>query len=106
MRSSGWRLHPPINLLCSPKSSLDCEKVKLPLNAGPFTVLNGRVELAGGVGLERLKKFCSHADGEKERAVFLGFGFVSAQLQGFTNLRLRRSLAKTPKNLPPRGNRI
>jgi hypothetical protein len=40
--------------------------------------------------LERFKKFCSHADGEKERAVFLGFGFVSAQLQGFTNLRLRQ----------------
>jgi hypothetical protein len=32
-------------------------------------------------------------------AVFLGFGFVSAQLQVVSNLRLRRSLAKTQKSL-------
>jgi hypothetical protein len=36
-------------------------------------------------------------------AVFLGFGFVSAQLQGSSNLRLRQSLAKTPKILAPNG---
>jgi hypothetical protein len=39
-------------------------------------------------------------------AVFLGFGFVSAQLQGYSNLRLRRSLAKTPKILAPNGYSI
>jgi hypothetical protein len=32
------------------------------------------------------------------KAVFLNFGFVSAQLQGFTNLRLCRSLAKIQKS--------
>jgi hypothetical protein len=48
--------------------------------------------------LERLKKFYSHAVGGQEEAVFLGFGFVSAQLQGCSNLRLRRSLAKTQKS--------
>src|SRR5579859_6090378 len=55
---------------------------------------------------ERINKFCSRAAGKIKRAVFLGFGFVSAQLQGFTNLSLRRSLAKTPKILAPRGYRI
>ena len=37
------------------------------------------------------------------RTVFLGFGVVSAQSQGFLNLLLRRSLAKTPKILAPNG---
>jgi hypothetical protein len=36
--------------------------------------------------------------GKSKRAVFLGLGFVSAQLQGFTNLRLRQSLAQTQKS--------
>jgi hypothetical protein len=36
--------------------------------------------------------------GRNERAVFLGFGCVSAQLQGFANLLLRQSLAKTQKS--------
>jgi hypothetical protein len=36
--------------------------------------------------------------GKSEEAVFWGFSFVSAQLQGFSNLRLRQSLAKTPKS--------
>jgi len=31
-------------------------------------------------------------------AVFLGFGFVLAQSQGFANLLLRQSLAKTQKS--------
>jgi hypothetical protein len=34
----------------------------------------------------------------KIRAVFLGFGFVSAQSQGYSNLLLRPSLAKTQKS--------
>jgi hypothetical protein len=42
----------------------------------------------------------------EERAVFLGFGFVSAQSQGFSNLLLRRSLAKTQKILAPNGYSI
>jgi len=33
-----------------------------------------------------------------ERTVFLVFGFVSAQLQGFANLLLRQSLAKNQKS--------
>src|SRR5262249_6805777 len=48
--------------------------------------------------LERLKKYCSHSAKENERAVFLVFGFVSAQLQGFANLLLRRSLAENQKS--------
>ncbi len=42
----------------------------------------------------------------KKKAVFLGFGFVSAQLQGLLDLLLRRSLAKTPKILALNGYRI
>ena len=48
--------------------------------------------------LERLKKYCSHSTKRIERAVFLVFGIVSAQLQGFSNLLLRRSLAKNQKS--------
>jgi hypothetical protein len=49
-------------------------------------------------GLEHFHKYCSHSVMVKVRAVFLNFGFVSAQLQGFSNLRLRQSLAKTQKS--------
>src|SRR5882724_6578107 len=48
--------------------------------------------------LEQLKKYCSHSAKGIERAVFLVFGFVSAQLQGLSNLLLRRSLAKNQKS--------
>jgi hypothetical protein len=48
--------------------------------------------------LERLKEYCSHSAKGIGRAVFLVFGFVSAQLQGLSNLRLRRSLAKNQKS--------
>src|ERR1700722_9926117 len=48
--------------------------------------------------LERLKKYSSHSVKGIEEAVFLVFGFVSAQLQGFSNLRLCRSLAKNQKS--------
>jgi hypothetical protein len=48
--------------------------------------------------LERFQKNCSHAIRKNKKAVFLGFGFVSAQSQGFANLLLRRSLAKTQKS--------
>ena len=50
------------------------------------------------MGLERLKKYCSHSALNSEEAVFLIFGFVLAQLQGFANLRLRQSLAKNQKS--------
>jgi hypothetical protein len=50
------------------------------------------------VCLERLKKYCSHAAKRMERAVFLVFGFVSAQSQGYSNLLLRQSLAKNQKS--------
>ena len=58
------------------------------------------------LALEHFQKYCSHSAEEKERAVFLVFGFVSVQLQGFLNLRLRRSLAKTPKIFAPNGYSI
>jgi hypothetical protein len=48
--------------------------------------------------LEHFQKNYSHAVGKNERVVFLGFGFVSAQLQGLAKLRLRQSLAKTQKS--------
>src|SRR5438105_316949 len=47
---------------------------------------------------ERLKKYCTHSVWKNENAVFSIFGFVSAQLQGFANLRLRQSLAKNQKS--------
>jgi hypothetical protein len=50
------------------------------------------------VASERFKKYCSHSGEDVEAAVFLIFGFVSAQLQGLSNLRLRRSLAKNQKS--------
>jgi hypothetical protein len=37
------------------------------------------------------------------RAVFFGFGFVSAQLQAAAGMRLRQSLAKTQKILAQNG---
>jgi len=39
-------------------------------------------------------------------AVFLGFGFVSAQSQAAAGMLLRQSLAKTPKILAPHGYSI
>jgi len=68
-----------------------------------FQVPSGRKKVQG---LERLKKYCSHSVRKNKAAVFLGFGFVSAQLQGYSNLRLRQSLAKTPKILAPNGYSI
>jgi hypothetical protein len=41
-----------------------------------------------------------------KESVFLGLGIVSAQLQGYSNLRLRQSLAKTPEILAPNGYSI
>jgi hypothetical protein len=51
-----------------------------------------------GIAFERLKKYGGHSAKGMERAVFLVFGVVSAQLQGFSNLLLRRSLANNQKS--------
>ncbi len=48
--------------------------------------------------LEHFQKYCSRAAGEPKGAIFLGFGFVSAQSQAQCGgMLLRRSLAKTQK---------
>jgi hypothetical protein len=56
--------------------------------------------------LERFKKYRSHSARRKEGAVFLGFGFVSAQSQAAAGMLLRQDLAKTPKILAPSGHTI
>jgi hypothetical protein len=48
--------------------------------------------------LERFHKCCSGVRLVEGTAVFLIFGFVSAQSQGLANLLLRRSLAKNQKS--------
>jgi hypothetical protein len=49
--------------------------------------------------LERFHKCCSAAPMAMRKAVFLIFGVVSAQSQGYSNLLLRRSLARKSKIL-------
>jgi hypothetical protein len=56
--------------------------------------------------LEHFHQFCSHAGEEKREAVFLIFGFVSAQSQAAAGMLLRQSLAKKPKILAPHGYSI
>jgi hypothetical protein len=58
--------------------------------------------------LEHFQKNCSHAVRKDEKAVFWGSGFVSAQLQGLSNLRLRQrpmigTARQNPKILAPHG---
>jgi len=50
--------------------------------------------------LKHFQKNCSHAVGESKRAVFWSFGFVSAQLQDFSNLLLcqRPMIGSTRQN--------
>jgi hypothetical protein len=50
--------------------------------------------------LEHFRKNCSHADGEREEAVFSSFGFVSAQLQGFQTCSFAKA---SPKLKNPRS---
>jgi hypothetical protein len=50
------------------------------------------------IGLEHFHKSCSEAELDFMGAVFLDFGFVSDQFQGYSNLRLRQSLAKIQKS--------
>jgi len=63
-----------------------------------LTPLNRSAGLRPAATLEQFKKYCSHSGMRSEEAVFLVFGFVLAQLQGFANLRLRQSLAKDQKS--------
>jgi len=54
-------------------------------------------------GLERFQKYCSRSAGGKERAVFLGFGFVSAQSQGSFKPAPSPKPRQNPKILAPNG---
>jgi hypothetical protein len=47
--------------------------------------------------LERFKKNCSHLVSQNYETVFLGFGFVSAQLKGFQTCAFAKASPK-PKN--------
>jgi hypothetical protein len=53
------------------------------------------------MSLEHFHKYCSHAGEERREAVFLVFGFVSAQSQATAGMLLRQSLAKKSKILAP-----
>jgi hypothetical protein len=52
---------------------------------------------------EPFKKYCSHAVGTRQKAVFLGYGCVSAQSQDVSNLLLRQNFALTqnPRSARP-----
>jgi hypothetical protein len=50
--------------------------------------------------LERFKKYCSHSVRKNKAAVFLGFGFVSAQLQGFSTCAFAKASPKHQKSSP------
>jgi hypothetical protein len=55
---------------------------------------------------ERLKKYCSHPAEWKTAAVFLGFGFVSAQSQGCFEPAPSPKPRQNPKILAPNGHNI
>jgi len=49
-----------------------------------FSIFSEHHRFSGDINrLERLKKYCSHSVLKEKEAVFLVFGFVSAQLQVF-----------------------
>jgi hypothetical protein len=48
--------------------------------------------------LEHFHKTCSEAEADFMSTVLLDFGRVSAQFQGYANLRLRQSLAEIQKS--------
>jgi hypothetical protein len=56
------------------------------------------------LGLEQFQKYYSPVAKWKKEAVFLGFGFVSAQSQAAAGLLFRQSLAKNPKASAPHGH--
>ena len=55
---------------------------------------------------ERLKKYCSHPAGWNTEAVFLSFGFISAQLQDCFEPALSPKPRQNPKILAPNGHSI
>jgi hypothetical protein len=56
--------------------------------------------------LEHFRKYCSHAVGKDEGAVFLGFGFVSAQSQAAAGMLPHSASPKHQKILAPHGYSI
>ena len=56
--------------------------------------------------LEHFHKSCSHSVGKQPGAVFLGFGFVSAQSQGCCEPAPSPKPRQNPKILAPNGYRI
>jgi hypothetical protein len=48
--------------------------------------------------LERFKKYCSHSEKKEWEAVFLGFGVVSAQSQGFQTCSFAEASPKHQKS--------
>jgi hypothetical protein len=69
-----------------------------PIVESEFEEKNGSPTFIVGKMPERFNKYCSHSVSRAERAVFLGFGFVSAQSQAAVVMLLRQSLAKTQKS--------
>jgi hypothetical protein len=55
---------------------------------------------------EHIHKYCSHAVGKDEGAVFLGFGFVLAQSQAAAGMLPHSASPRTPKILAPHGYSI
>ena len=53
------------------------------------------------LSLEHFHQTCSAVRGVNGGTVFLALGFVLVQLQGFSNLRLRQSLAQAQKSSSP-----
>jgi len=56
------------------------------------------LEKRSSMKLEHFHQTCSAASQTLREAVFLGFGFVSAQSQAHEGMLLRQSLAKTQKS--------
>src|SRR5882724_5768774 len=56
--------------------------------------------------LEHFQKYCSHTEGWGGKAVFLGFGFVSAQSQGFLKPAPSPKPRQNPKILASCGYSI
>ena len=79
--------------------------IKVWCNQGLTIPESGKHEI-DWLQLEHFHKYCSHAVGKDEGAVFSGFGFVLAQSQAAGGMLLRQSLAKTPKILAPHGYSI
>ena len=88
------------------ESGLRFGSVTGPYQACAFAKASSRLKNPRSKRLEHFKKYYSRLAERKETAVFLGFGFVSAQSQAIFGMLLRQSLAKTPKILAPDGYSI